>query len=247
MNGCLSRYRERPLVDRTMHRKANATMRTLLPAAVLLLASHGLAPAEERFERTAVYLEQTVQDEDAEIKFEVIGGNTGLATLQVVAPDGRTVVDFRASDSKLGLKHITLESPEPKNDGRLQADFPAGTYVFTGSTVGGAKLAGQAVLSHKFPDPTTFVRPRPDEKNVPVTGLQLKWSPVKDLAACLVVIEQERTGREIRADLSGAATAFAVPDGFLLPGTAYKLAIGTVSKDGNRSFVEMEFTTAARK
>ena len=56
-----------------------------------------------------------------------------------------------------------------------------------------------------------------------------------------------KTGREIRVNLPGAATAFAVPDGFLLPGTAYKLAVGTVSRAGNRSVVETEFTTARKK
>lgn len=222
-------------------------MRTLLPAAVLLLACHGLAQADETFETVAVYLEQNVQDEDAEIKIEAVGGRAGMATLRVVAPDGRTVIDFKAPDSKLGVRHFSLESPEPRNDGQVQADFPAGTYQFTGSTVGGAKLQGQAVLSHRFPAAASLVRPRPDEANVPVAGLQVRWSPVKDLAACIVVIEQEGTGREIRANLSGAATAFLVPDGFLRPGTAYKLAVGTVSKEGNRSFVETSFTTAGRR
>ena len=221
-------------------------MRTFFPAAALLLASCGPAWAEEAFERTAIYLEQNIQDEDAEIKFDVVGGNAGLATLQVVAPDGRTVVTFRAPDSKLGLRHFTLESPEPKNDGRLQVDFPAGTYKFLASTVGGAKLEGQAVLSHKFPLPTAFVHPLPDQKNVPISGMQVRWSAVKDLAGYIVVLEQEKTGREIRANLSAGATGFAVPGGFLLPGTTYKLAIGTVSKEGNRSFVETEFMTVKK-
>ena len=228
-------------------KRGSGMMRRLIPAAILLVVPSSLARAEERFEHTAVYLEQTVQDEDAEIKFEAIGGNVGLAALQVNAPDGRIVVDFKAPDSKLGLRHVTLESPEPKNDGTLQADFPAGLYRFTGTTVGGDKLRGESVLSHAFPEPTSFVRPRVDEKNLPIAGMQVKWSPVKELAATVVVIEQEKTGREIRLNLPGAATAFTVPDGFLLPGTTYKLAIGTVSKTGNRSVIETEFTTAAKK
>jgi hypothetical protein len=215
---------------------------SLLPAVLCIPAQ-----AEDRFERAVVYLEQTVQDEDAEIKFDVIGGSAGLATLQVIAPDGRTVVDFKAPDSKLGVQHVTLESPEPKNDGRLQADFPAGTYRFIGSTMDGAKLMSEAVLSHKFPEPAALVRPRPDESRVPVTGLQVRWSAVKDLAAVAVVIEQEATGRELRVNLSGPTTAFTVPDGFLLPNTKYKLAIGTVSRDGNQSFIETDFATIPKR
>jgi hypothetical protein len=222
-------------------------MRTLLSMGSLLALLHGPAQAEDRFERAQVYLEQTVQDEDAEIKFEVIGGAAALATLRVVAPDGRTVVDFRAPDSKLGVQHVTLESPEPKNDGRLQADFPAGTYRFFGSTVNGASLLSEAVLSHAFPEPAAFVRPRPNDSRVPVTGLQIRWNSAKDAVAVVVVIEQEKTGRELRVNLSGSTTALAVPDGFLLPNTPYKLAIGTVSRDGNQSVVETEFTTAAKR
>jgi hypothetical protein len=42
-------------------------------------------------------------------------------------------------------------------------------------------------------------------------------------------------------------TKLSIPDGLLLPGTQYKLAIGTVSEDGNSSFVETDFTTAGNK
>ena len=46
------------------------------------------------------------------------------------------------------------------------------------------------------------------------------------------VLEQEATGREIHAELPAAVTSFTVPDGFLTPGTEYKVSIGTVSKLG---------------
>ena len=140
-----------------------------------------------------------------------------------------------------------LRSPEPKNDGSLKADFPAGVYKFTGTATTGATLQGEATLSHKFPDTAHVVRPRPEEKNVPITGMQVRWNAVKDAAAFIVVIEHEKTGREVRANLPGSATSFTVSDGFLAPGLEYKLAIGTVAKDGNRSFTETAFTTAARK
>ena len=212
----------------------------------LCIAQGLVQAAEEKFEKLRVYFEQNVRDQDAEVKFEATGGDAGLATLKVTAPDGRTVIDFKAADSKLGIRRLILESPEPKNDGRVQKDFPAGAYVFTGSTTGGTKLQGQAMLSHKLPAPTSFVRPRPDEKNVPVKGLKLSWNAVKNLAATVVIIEQEKSGREMRVNLSGDATTFAVPDEFLDPGTEYKLAIGTVSSEGNASFIETAFTTLAQ-
>ena len=158
---------------------------------LLALGAHGFALADEKFEHVAVRIEQNATDEDVEVVFEATSGDIGLATLRVAAPDGRTVIDFKAPDSKLGIRHLVLESPEPTNDGRLQKDFPAGEYTFTGSTVSGEKLSSKATLSHKLPGTASFVQPRPKEKNVAVKGLQLKWTAPKDLASCVVVVEHE--------------------------------------------------------
>jgi uncharacterized membrane protein YkoI len=222
----------------------------MFSAAAALCTASGVAQAQapaqatEKFESVKVYFEQNLRDKDAEVKFEATGGDVGLATLTVTAPDGRVVIDFKAGNSKLGMRHLTLESPEPKNDGRVQKDFPAGIYKFAGTTVAGAKLQGQASLSHVFPAPASFVRPRADEKDIPAQGLKLSWNAVKNTASTVVLIEHEKSGRFIRVNLPGDATTFAVPDGFLQPGTEYKLAIGTVTKEGNASFIETGFTTA---
>jgi hypothetical protein len=212
--------------------------------ALLLLVADASARAEERFEKVGVYLEQNLKDKDAEVKFEAIAGNTGLATLNVTAPDGRTVIDFKTPDSKLGIRHLILESPEPKNLPTVQADFPPGPYRFKGLTAGGVKLEAEAVLSHSLPEAVSFVYPRPDQKIVPVTPVNIRWRPVKNSAASIVILEQENTGREIRVNLPGAAREFAVPQGFLRPGTRYILAVGTVSEHGNKSFVEIAVTTS---
>jgi hypothetical protein len=220
---------------------------SIAPGALLLVVVDGSARAGENFEKVAVYLEQNLKDKDAEVKFEAIAGDTGLATLKVTAPDGRTVIDFKAPDSKLGIRHFVLESPEPKNLATVKADFPTDAYRFTGLTGSGSKLEAEALLSHNLPDETSFVYPRHNQKYVPVAALNIKWHPVKHSAPSIIILEQEQTGREIRANLSGIATEFAVPNGFLQPRTDYTLAIGTVSKEGNKSFTEITFTTAAKK
>jgi hypothetical protein len=221
--------------------------RSLLTIVLAISAGgHCAAYAGEGFERVQVLLERNVMDKDAEIKFEAIGGNGGLASLKVVGPDGRTVIDFKTPESKLGIRHLSLESPEPKNDGSVQADFPAGVYIFTGTGVDGQRLEAKATLSHDFPEPTALLRPLPDAKNVPITGLQVSWKARKGIDAHVVVIEDEATGRAIRANLAGSATSFSVPDGFLQPGTEYKVAVGTVAKGGNASFIEIGFTTTKK-
>ena len=217
-------------------------------AAVLLLLGlpSGMALAQEKFELAKVYLERNVVDKDAEVKFEAIGGKGGMKSLKVVAPDGRTVIDFSTPASKMGMRHLTLESPEPKDDGTVQTDFPAGAYVFTAVAADGARLEAKAMLSHKFPDATAFVRPQPDAKNVPVKGMLVSWKLLKGMDSHIVVIEDEASGRNLKASLSGGTSVFAVPDGFLQPGVDYKLAVGTVAKDGNSSFIETGFTTAKK-
>ncbi len=222
------------------------------PAVVLLgllaLSGQGLAYAQEKLERATVRLEQNATDADVEVVFEVISGDQGLATLRVSAPDGRTMIDFRSPDAKLGIRSLVLETPEPVNDGRLQKDFPAGAYTFTGSTVSGEKLVGKAVLSHRLPGAASFVRPQPKERNVPVRGLRLRWRAPEGLASCIVIVENEETGVKVfTATLTGASSALSLPDGLLSPGTVYKLEIGTVARDGNRSFVETSFTTAGNR
>ena len=222
------------------------TGRILLAAALTMAALVGVAHADEKFELVKVFLERNVSDKDAEVKFDAIGGKGGLTSLKVVAPDGRTVIDFKTPDSKLGMRHLSLESPEPQNDGRVQADFPAGAYTFSGTGAAGERLAGKATLSHNFPEPATIVRPKPDAKNVPLKGLQVSWKSPKGLDASVFVIEHETSGRTLKVNLAGDATSFPVPDGFLLPDTEYKIAVGTVAKDGNSSFVEAGFTTAKK-
>ena len=205
------------------------------------------ASAAENFKQVAIYLEQNVEDGDIEVKFEIVGGRTGLAALQVAAPDGRTVIDVKAPDSKLGLRHFAIETPEPANNGSVQTDYPAGRYRFTARTVSGETLSGEAVLNHQLPPPASGVRPRAGETGVPPVGLKIRWVPVAAVSGYILTVEQQETGREIRAVLPPSATSFSVPAGFMEFGAAYKLSIGTISPDGNRSFTESRFTTSARR
>lgn len=218
-----------------------------LVTAIVLLSAHGLVRAEDKFERTAVILEQNITDKDVEVVFQATSDKAGMRTLKIVAPDGRTVVRYRSPDSRLGIKHFALESPELRNDGRVQKDFPEGEYTFTGVTVTGGMLRGSATLSHKLPKAPAIIRPRPEAKGLPVDGLQIVWDVPEGLAGVVVVIEQEKTNRKVSVTLPGTATTFTVPNGFLLPGTEYQLAIGSMSREGNLSFFETEFTTGAKK
>jgi hypothetical protein len=219
-----------------------------IAAAVALSAvacsTSGASADDRRFEGLAVFLERNVQDRDAEVRFEVTGTRDGLAALKVSAPDKRTVIDVRTPDSKLGIRKLTIESPEPADDRVVRVDFPAGAYRFEGRTTSGASLRGEARLSHTFPQSAAFENPRPGQSDVPADALTLRWATPDGIESCIIVVEQTGSPYEIRALLPGSARSFTIPAGFLRAGQSYTFAIGTVATDGNRSFIEASFTTA---
>jgi hypothetical protein len=227
----------------------------ILAGVALLLVFHGLvlgggkvSGASVPFAVASVRFEQNATDGDVEVVFEVKGGDEGLAKLAVVSPDGRTVIDFTAPDATtLGIRQFGFESPEPGDVERLKSAYPEGVYTFTGATAAGDKLHGESTLNHKLPATASFVRPGAGARGVGIMNLEITWTPVKNMAAYIVEIEQDELDVNITAKLPGSVTTFAVPDGFLLPGTEYQLGIGTVTDDGNISFVETTFTTAGKQ
>lgn len=231
------------------------TRRILILAGVtLLLGSSGLTLGTGKesgpsipFAVARVHLEHNATDGDAEVVFEVKGGKEGLAKLSVLSPDGRTVIDFTAPDaSTLGIRQFRFETPEPGDVESLKSAYPEGVYTFIGATAAGGKLRGESPLNHKLPATASVLRPEADARGVGVKNLKIGWTPVKNLAAYVIAIEQRTLGVHLTAKVPGSVATFAVPDGFLVSGTQYQLAIGTVSDDGNTSFVETTFTTAEK-
>jgi hypothetical protein len=196
------------------------------------------------FERASIGFEQNATDGDVEVVFKITGGDEGLAGLTVVSPDGRTVADFKAPDaSTMGIREFELESPEPRDVKGLKAAYPEGVYRFTGVTVGGHKLSSQAKLSHELPATVSLLEPKPGASKVSVKGLAIRWTPVPGVSGYIIELENDDLHVALKVNLPASAKMFAVPDGFLQPGTEYDLGIATVSK-GNVSFIETSFTTA---
>jgi hypothetical protein len=223
--------------------------------AMMLAASLGLAvawtgqPAAESqsFATASVRCEQNATDGDVEVVFDITGRDEGLTKLTIVAPNGRTIADFTAPDrSTLGLRQFILESPEPRDVAALKAAYPEGAYAFRGTTGTGQVLVGSATLSHRLPGTTTFVRPQADAKDVSTANLEIAWTAIPDAVAYIVELEQEGSDMSITARLPKSTTRFAPPAGFVQPDQEYALGIGTVAGDGNISFVETSFATAAR-
>jgi len=227
----------------------------ILAGITLLLCSHGLALGADKepgsfvpFAVASVRFEQNATDGDAEVVFEVKGGKEGLAKLTVVSPDGRTAIDFTAPNaSTLGIRQFRFETPEPQDVKGLKSAYPEGVYTFTGATAAGGKLHGKSMLNHTLPATASFLQPRAGTRNVGAKNLKIAWTPVKNLAGYIITIKERNLGVNLTAKLPGSVTTFAVPNGFLRPGMEYQLAVGTVSAEGNISFVETTFTTAGNQ
>jgi len=233
-----------------------ALLAGLLAAQCSSPAADQAAPAQEAeaepdsygpFETASIRFEQNATDGDVEVVIEATGGDEGLTRLKVVSPDSSMLVDFTShGDESAGIRKFSLESPEPEDVESLKKSFPEGVYHFTGIDTEDAGFKGQATLSHQLPAMASFLNPAAEAEDVPAEGLVIKWAPVAGVSAYIVDVELEDEGLEasINARLPGSAESFALPDGFLMPGKQYKIAIGTVTAEGNRSFVETTFTTA---
>ncbi len=104
-----------------MKRSRAARIALTALSAVLAAACATAALADAKFGHLAVRLEQNATDNDFEVVFEATGGDTGLASLQVAAPDGRIVIDFKAAEQQAGHAH------DPARNARAEvARQPAG-------------------------------------------------------------------------------------------------------------------------
>jgi hypothetical protein len=203
--------------------------------------------AQKPFSVARVHFEQNATDGDVEVVFEV-NGHEGIAKLLVVSPDGRTVIDFTSPEkTALGIRQFRFESPEPKDIESLKSVYPEGVYTFTGATARGEKLQSKSTLSHKLPATTNFVNPKEDAEDVDIHNMEITWTPVDNLAACILYIELDDPELSFNVKIPGSASTFTIPDGFLLPGKEYQLGIGTVAESGNASFVETSFSTAGEE
>ena len=214
-------------------------------AGFLLLATlPSMVLADARFAALAMRIERNATDHDHEVVIEVKSGDIGLSALKLVAPDGRMLLDLKAGDSRLGLRTLLFESPEPKDLAKLLADYPAGRYAFTGTTVTGLALAGAVVLDHQLPDPARWRFPVADAQSVALRGLVLRWDVGKGSSSQTLSIEDDKTGQKVvQALMPASARQWPVLDGALRAGTKYKLALGGIGPGGNASYVETSFTT----
>jgi hypothetical protein len=102
-------------------------------------------------------------------------------------------------------------------------------------------------LRHELPTPTAILSPARDARGLPATGLRIAWTPTKDAVHYLVELEEEESQLQFTATMPSSAASFSPPADLLSPGREYSLAVGTVGRNGNISYIETSFRTAPRK
>jgi hypothetical protein len=190
------------------------------------------------FKTLEIRLEQNATDGDFEVVIEAAGSDAGLKRLIIISPDGKTVADFTAGTSAVGMRKFLFETPEPKDIDSLKSSFAEGAYIFSGVTLSDENLKGTSTLSYSLPESSTFINPENYTTEINNKGLEISWKPVKNVAAYIVYIEQKELDISLNARFPPTKTFFKVPDLFLIPNFEYQLGLGTVAENGNISFIE---------
>jgi len=110
---------------------------------------------EIEFDESLLYFELNNTDGDLGIHGKVDGG--GWQRLSLEDPNGRVLMDLRNEGNLAiqGLTELFFESVEPTfdelNPSEFFGRFPEGDYEWSGLTVDGVEIEGDASLSHKIP------------------------------------------------------------------------------------------------
>ena len=211
----------------------------------------------------SIIIETNATDGDSGIQIFVDG--EGWDLLDILAPDGTTLVDIKGESSVglQGINELFFESAEPSFDelplDQFLARFPEGEYKIMGITTEGDELAGTATLTHTLPCGPEIKTPEEDEEVDPDDTV-IGWEEVtqefdpdgecKDSAELeivryevIVIREDEEPELEFVVTLPPDVTEITVPSEFLLPDTEYKFEIVAMEASGNQTLVESSFST----
>ena len=214
----------------------------LVAAATSSLAAPA-APSAVAFAAASIRLERNLTDADGEAVITIRAGKHPLKDLLVVGPDQRPVLELVAD--RLGAGELEFETPEPAFNNLLNA-YPAGRYTFTGHDTAGNELGSIATLNQAFVRAPLITYPATGSIHVTTSKLIVHWTPVVGATGYVVELEADKSGLTTTIDIPRNVTAFAPPDGWLLPGDSYTLGVGSVAANGNRTFTEIRFTTVER-
>lgn len=192
-----------------------------------------------RFDEASVQLVANRTDHDGQL-FWSVTYEKRMADVAIHAPSGALVAT--ATFDRTGQADAHFDSPEPTVT-TLKKTYPPGRYVVTGHTTSGRRLASVITLTYKHVGTPTIISPKPDQDVVATTGLVVRWSAVPGASTIHIQVESDEPARALEIDLSGAATKFRVPDGFLKAGVEYVVDVLAQHPSGNYTMRDVTFAT----
>ena len=214
------------------------------------LGKSAAQPESVPFATSELRVEINSTDGDAGLQVDLDG--EPWSSIQIAAPNGRTILDIRtrAQLGTFGLTELFSESSEPPFEElpleEFKAIFPEGTYTFSGRTVDGKRLTGAAELSHAFPAGPTVTSPEADA-TVDPGALVIAWqgadAPGIEIVAYQVIVTGGATDRTLDAEMPATARSFTVPADFVDGGSEYKLEVLAIEASGNQTLTEVPFFT----
>jgi hypothetical protein len=228
---------------------AIATLGTLALGGSAVAGRSGPAAEQVKLKEATLIVEVNATDGDAGLQVFLDGDP--WRSMQIVAPNGRTILDVgtRGRLQGYGLTELFSESSEPPFDvfplEKFKALFPEGRYTFSGTTIEGRRLVGSVRLSHDIPAGPKILAPA-DDTRVGRSGVVARWRAVPAAEARIVgyraiVTQEEPRLRVLNVDLPASARRVEIPREFLQPRTEYKLEVQAIERSGNQTLTEVSF------
>jgi hypothetical protein len=168
-------------------------------------------------------------------------------SLTIMEPYGTRILQLNAQGALgvLGLTELFWESDEP-SPAEVLAKFPPGRYQFEITDVDGKVHTGMAMLSHDLPAPSVVLFPE-ENGSVEPDDLTVRWTHPQpsQLVGFQVIVTNETSGIETATfTLPASATQVHVaPEALAEPGKKHKIEVLAISKNENKTIVEVAFTT----
>ena len=209
----------------------------------------GTTSTAEPFKRAQLRVEINATDGDAGLQIDL--DHEPWRSLQIEDPRGKTLLELtnRETLAGYGLTELFSESSEPPFT-ELPLDewkllFPAGEYVFSGTTIEGVEMRSVVVLSHDFPAGPEILSPE-ENAIVPPDALVAEWRPVEVpsveiVAYQVVVVHESEPARSLQATVLPDIRRLAIPAEFLSVPGDYKLEVLAIARSGNQTLTEVPF------
>ncbi len=216
--------------------------KTTLAFTMLALGAFGLQQASDdmvlRLKEERMILEYSATLNEAVLIAEAeseqalgrveVRDSGGAPMLHMWAPVGTTLSGFKVETGESSLADVL-------------ATYPEGVYPMRARARDGSCVEGSAVLSHRLPAAPVVIYPTEGDSSVP-TNFTVTWTPDPGAAGYQVILEQDENDGLI-VKLPAGSGSFRVPDRVLESGKETLLEVVAIGSNGNRTQVEVSFTT----